>query len=182
MRRTLATLGALATLASTGCARHGQQTVTVTSLSSTPASTMSESNAPGAASSSPADPAVQVGRAYVQAICGYSWTLPYGQQMNAALAQYGGPAFAAKRRWSIARTASIAAQWQTDHALAVCGLVTGGVLPDSPAAAVVRQLRFSATVTESALNGSTSTGQVPYFIKVQRIGSVWKVVDDAPIN
>ena len=121
--------------------------------------------------------AVAVARAFTAAVCPYSWRdpVPYGQRLDAALARWGTPGFAAAHQWSPARIASAAAGLAERQAEQTCGQVTGGLEPEADPAAGQVAVRLSVTVTAAALDGATSTAQETFNLQLVHHGAAWLI-------
>jgi hypothetical protein len=167
-------VGGLAVLVLAACHRQGSgRGPLATPSTSSPAISASSSVAGPAVSPAgerAALDAVGVAQAFAAAVCPYSWRdpIPYGQRVNAALARWGAPAFAAAHRWSPARIATAAAGLVERQAEQACGQITGGLDPESGSAAGVLLVRLSVTVTAQAQGSAASTAQEIFDLQLGR--------------
>ena len=170
-------LAVAAVVSMTACSTHTHLQAAAT----TPAMTSSPTtSARGASAVQAAQPdAVEVARAFTTAVCPYSYAdrMPYGQRLNAALARWATPAYAASRSWSPSEVSTRQTLLQERRSEQRCGLVTGGVDPDaSPTAGSVR-VRLSVEVSSFGDGSPVSVGQQQFqFLLVHR-GGRWVISD-----
>lgn len=121
--------------------------------------------------------AVVVARAFTAAICAYDWrdSVPYGQRLDAALERWGTADFVQAHEWSAARTASAAAGLVERRARQSCGLVTGGLDPDTDPDADVVSVRLSVTVIDQAAGSAAWTAQQVFDFQLDQRPGGWLI-------